>query len=308
MIPCSADDTSDGGVRGTQARRGTDRRDDRVVTRHHRRCSPRRKTLPSPWRCDLCAEHVPWLWVQAFSTQMPPDWPREMSSLPNYLRYLSHVYWKYGRRPPRRYRYLLTTIRSNRCRSLLEIGVYNGIRALEMINASAIHHPRSAIRYIGFDLFEDMSEELLKWSKKPRTEAQIRQLLAPTAVTIELYRGFSRETLPRFLERQAGGGSPIDFVFIDGGHAVETIRTDWENVERLMTNETVVIFDDYYTDPPHAVSGVGCHAIVDALDRRRYDVEVLPLEDPFPNEWGTLRIRMASVKRRGPASGTPSGE
>ena len=41
-----------------------------------------------------------------------------------------------------------------------------------------------------------------------------------------------------------------------------------------------------------------CRRIVNGLDRRRFDVEVLSTENAFEKDWGVLRIKMARVKRR----------
>jgi hypothetical protein len=89
-----------------------------------------------------------------------------------------------------------------------------------------------------------------------------------------------------------------DFIFIDGGHSFETISSDWKYTEELMGPGSVAIFDDYYTEPDEAIAGMGCQETVDAIDRARYHVEVLPIENTFRKEWGALRIRMARVTKR----------
>ena len=59
----------------------------------------------------------------------------------------------------KRYSILLFLILVNRPKSILEIGVYNGVRAREMIEAAKVFN--SNIDYYGFDLFEIMSQNIL---------------------------------------------------------------------------------------------------------------------------------------------------
>lgn len=216
------------------------------------------------------------------------------------MRYLVRVHGKYGRRAPRRYRNLLMEIRRQHCRTILEIGVYRAIRSVEMIETALLAHPPEEIEYFGFDLFEDLSEELCvkEFSKKPSPMVESERLLRATGVRIHLFKGFSQETLPRFVGSQRAHGPEIDLVFIDGGHAIETIASDWDNASKLMSSRTVVLFDDYYVNTDPEVREVGCRRIVDALDRSRFDVRILEPEDAFEKEWGTLRIRLARVSVR----------
>jgi predicted O-methyltransferase YrrM len=206
------------------------------------------------------------------------------------------VFWKYGRKPPRRYKEILNHIARNNVRSIVEIGVYTGIRAMEMITAAKIHHHPSEISYSGFDLFEEMTPELCakEFSKIPLSEAVIHEYLLKTGAKIELRKGYSQETLPLFVSQHA----PVDLVFIDGGHAIETIESDWKNIELIMGPSSVVYFDDYYVNDPKDVVGIGCQTLIDGLDTAKYDVRVGKIEDRFAKPWGTLKIRLASVSLR----------
>ena len=65
-----------------------------------------------------------------------------------------------------------------------------------------------------------------------------------------------------------------------------------------MTHTTQVLFDDYYTNRPSEVEGVGCQGLIDALDRSLYRVKVLATEDHFPKDWGVLKVRMALVSKK----------
>jgi predicted O-methyltransferase YrrM len=205
-------------------------------------------------------------------------------------------YWRRLRKRPRRYADLHRLIHDNRCRRLMEIGTWNGLRATAMIDTAALHHPPGSIEYIGFDLFEDQTEEdvHLESSKRPPAEEVVRRRLEATGARFRLYKGNTRDTLPRHLREL---GEP-DFVFIDGGHSIQTIRSDWDCVARIMGPHTIVVFDDYYENSEAELPGLGCQALVAGLDPARYAVTRLEPVDEFPREWGTLRIRMVAVRRR----------
>jgi hypothetical protein len=79
-----------------------------------------------------------------------------------------------------------------------------------------------------------------------------------------LIKGNTRDTLH-------GEKIAADFVFIDGGHSVETIRGDYNAVK----GSKVVVFDDYYTGIN--TEKFGCNSIVADIPHR-----VLPDKDGIP--------------------------
>lgn len=217
--------------------------------------------------------------------------------VPPRLRY----YLRLVTREPRRYRSLLRVLYRLRPRVVVEIGTHRGKNAWQMIQTANVFHPMRRIEYIGFDLFEDLSAEELKleFSLRPPPLDQVREILESTGASVRLVQGNTQETLPRFV-RDSNRPRQIDFVFVDGGHSVETIASDWASVRELMSPETVVVFDDYYLNDESEVGGVGCQSLIDGLDRSEFDVTVLEPEDRFEHDWGVLRIKMASVCLRGP--------
>jgi predicted O-methyltransferase YrrM len=200
--------------------------------------------------------------------------------------------WIYKRfRAPSRYRHLEATVKALRAKRILEVGVWNGERALDMI--SMAHRFHDQVEYVGFDLFEDLDEETYKYelSKKPPTEAYIRELLTASGATVTLYRGNTLHTLPKATKELP----PVDFIFIDGGHHPETIQNDWNYCKQLMHKGTVVIFDDYWRNREDG----GCKRIIDSIDREAYDVQVLPEVNTFDNpDFGRLEISFARVVKR----------
>ena len=174
----------------------------------------------------------------------------------------------------------------------MEIGTWNGRRALQMIERAKIFHPAEQIEYYGFDLFELMTKEVNKeeLSKKPPTQEEVQKLLASTGAKISLFQGFTQNTLP-----QVVGKFPImDMIFIDGGHSLETIANDWNYSLPLMDKNTVVIFDDYYFDR----DDVGCKQIIETIDPNEYEVRVLPRRDRFLKTYGILSINFVQVQKK----------
>jgi hypothetical protein len=197
---------------------------------------------------------------------------------------------------PKRYRNLFRVIHERQCRCIVEIGTWDGVHAKQMIQTAAIHHPIETIKYLGFDLFEGLTDELLQkeLSKRPPPFDKVQQLLAATGAQIRLFRGNTRVTLPSAVDALREG----DLFFIDGGHSVETIRSDWSAIDRALRRDATVIFDDYYMNDPLEVPGLGCQTIVDALDRTKYDVTLLDPVDEFRKSWGVLKVRFAQVRMR----------
>lgn len=194
----------------------------------------------------------------------------------------------------RRYRYLFQEIRHVQATRIMEIGTWNGNRAVQMITtAQAQAKPDDDIEYYGFDLFEALDEnrfesEISKW---PPNMTEVKSKLQQTNAQIHLYKGNTRESLPANYSLLP----EMDFIFIDGGHSYETILNDWTYVSKLMHEKTTVIFDDYWRNRNDA----GAKPVVDAIDRNKYTVVVLPRIDSFKNkDFGELQISFARVTLR----------
>lgn len=204
---------------------------------------------------------------------------------------VANVYFKLFK-APKRYNNLFTIIRETKSKSILEIGTWNGGRAVEMIQVASESNSVSEILYYGFDLFEGLDEDtyITEISKRPPTKEYVTKLLSKTGAQINLYKGDTMETMPSvvpFLPK-------IDFIFIDGGHSVETVQSDWDAVSKLMHDNTVVIFDDYWRNRKDESAG----PVVDAIDKHEYNVEILPEIDKFDNpDFGRLEISFAKVTK-----------
>jgi predicted O-methyltransferase YrrM len=157
-----------------------------------------------------------------------------------------------------RYDKLLEAVREKQPKAILEVGTWNGGRAREMLNLCP------DAKYYGFDLFEEASTKTdhEEMNVKPHyfMESVLERL---SGFDVQLYRGNTRETLKEFNE-------PVDFVWLDGGHSVETIQSDWDNIKRCLTPDAWVFFDDYYTGPIDTEK-YGCNKIVENLNYELLD-------------------------------------
>lgn len=191
---------------------------------------------------------------------------------------------------PKRYRNLFRTIKRIKPKTLLEIGVWHGDRAEQMIRAMSKHHPLSLIHYYGFDLFEDLTHEQLKteFSKMPLPMKDVQEKLEKTGAHIHLFKGNTHETLPREIKHIPH----IDFIYIDGGHHPDTIAHDWKYALQRMHQNTVVIFDDLWQNRDDA----GCKSVIEKIDRTQYNVAVLKPQDIFDDSnFGKRHINFVQV-------------
>ena len=212
-----------------------------------------------------------------------------------FINILRILYLKLTHKKPKRYNYLFEFIKQNKCKQIMEIGVWNGFHALQMIKAAQEASPFARIKYFGFDLFENFNiTNKLNGTKIPSSLAVIENKLKKTGAEINLYKGYTQDTLWAFPYIYT---DQMDFIFIDGGHSRKTIATDWFNIQELMDDKTIVIFDDYWNR-----IGAGCKTLIDNLDRDKFNVEILPVVDKFKKDWGVLEIRFVKVQRRQNAS------
>jgi predicted O-methyltransferase YrrM len=173
-----------------------------------------------------------------------------------------------------RYVQLLEAVRAKNPRAILEVGTWNGGRAQEMLNLA----PHAT--YYGFDLFEEATHDTDKDEKNVKPHYHMETIADRlTGFDVHLYRGNTRETLATFSET-------VDFVWLDGGHSIETIRSDWENIKRCLAADAWVFFDDYYSGGIDT-SKFGCNSIVADLKH-----DVLPMKD---NVMGGGFVQMVRV-------------
>lgn len=159
-----------------------------------------------------------------------------------------------------RYHQLLRAVRDKRPTCIAEIGTWNGERARQMLNLAP------DAKYYGFDLFEDANKDTdeREMNVKPHYSVDSVYVLLD-GFDVQLHKGDTRETLQRFKPVM-----PVDFVWLDGGHSVETIRSDWELLRPHLAPDAWVYWDDFYTGPIDT-ERFGCNKVLADLGLK-YDV------------------------------------
>ena len=193
----------------------------------------------------------------------------------------------------KRYVNLLFQILKKRPKKILEIGVYNGRRAIQMIEAAKIFNKN--IEYHGFDLFEGLTKKIhkIEASKFPETLDTIKQLLNDHA-KIFLYKGFTNETLKKF----SLNGVNIDFIFIDGGHAVKTIESDFDYSLKIAEKNAYIIFDDFYETGNIDITKFGSNKIFEELKLGKNKPKLLPFSDTYIKDEEKKVIKMFMVQNK----------
>lgn len=158
--------------------------------------------------------------------------------------------------------------------TILEIGTWNGNRALALLQVA----PHA--RYFGFDLFEDATTETDAEEMNVKAHWSLEDVAAKLkGYPAVLTKGNTRYTLPDF-------NHPVDFVWMDGGHSVETIASDFANVRRVATPDAEIYLDDYYTGPIDTEQ-FGCNKLVADLKH-----EVMPMRDPVAGGGWVQMVRV----------------
>lgn len=177
---------------------------------------------------------------------------------------------------PQRYAQLIDLVRQVQPKRIIEIGTWNGERAVEMSRAAP------GVEYIGFDLFELATNEtdVAEKNVKPHHSAKdVTDFLTANGVNVGmLVAGNTRETFPQFLEDHPD--KKADLVYIDGGHSVETVRSDFLNAISALkdSDDGLIVLDDYYENMPEEdLEKWGCNKV---LEEACVTYQVLPIGDP----------------------------
>lgn len=192
---------------------------------------------------------------------------------------------------PQRYRELLDrAAQMPQFERWMEIGVWRGDRAVEIAQL----YPNA--EYVGFDLFESATAETDEREKnvKPHFAGQdVAQRLEDNKIRAMLVGGDTRETLPAFAAEHPE--VKADLIFIDGGHSVDTIQSDFLNAQRMVSERGWIVFDDYYHGEEIDTDKYGCNKIVDSLDPAGWVIEPGEYLDPVQ---GGGEVSIVAVRRR----------
>ena len=168
----------------------------------------------------------------------------------------------YGSHP-----YLNEYIREKNCRKIMEIGIYNGENALNMVEAAVQNFPPQKVEYYGFDFFLNYSSSNIAWK------------LMRTGCKFNLYEGNTVETLPEAVKNLP----EMDLIFIDGGKSFSEATSDWENSKLLMHEGTAVFV--------HNADFSGVRRMIENIPRERYEVTIFH----SPSEGSVAQIRKKPI-------------
>jgi hypothetical protein len=127
--------------------------------------------------------------------------------------------------------FVLRHIKENKCRNILEIGVFNGNFALRIIATASEFIGPQAINYSGVDLFKFNFSNEIKFNEialTPDKKSDVQKILQSTGANINLFEGFSNLILPQLVSVEL-----FDLIIIDGGHSYDTVKSDFLNSNKL---------------------------------------------------------------------------
>jgi hypothetical protein len=182
----------------------------------------------------------------------------------------------------------------------LEVGTFNGVRAANLLDYFLSYGANRTASYIGFDLFEDMTPDMSKaeFSKStlPLSTDEVQRVFANALGKkydgrfkgAQLFKGNTQETLKAWKENSAS--IKPNFIFIDGGHSLETIASDFKNLEHLIATENTFLMDDYYVNR----MDFGCRPLVEQINRegKYVGLPLMPIDHIPKND---LDIQVVTV-------------
>ena len=153
--------------------------------------------------------------------------------------------------------HFLNEIASKKPKNFLEIGVFHGVTARNVCELLHSIHGND-FKYVGLDLFGESAEnanEIIPNTKfnnplkrvyfeyilkqDPYSVVAVTYLLKKFEKNIHLIKGNSNLLLKKM------DMSQIDYVFLDGGHAYETVKNDLHYSKPVLENDGTILCDDY---------------------------------------------------------------
>jgi len=153
--------------------------------------------------------------------------------------------------------HFLNEIALKKPKNFLEIGVFHGVTARNVCELLHSIHGND-FKYVGLDLFGESTEnanEVIPNTKfnnplkriyfeyilrqDPYSVDAVTYLLKKFKENIHLIKGNSNKLLKKM------DMSQIDYVFLDGGHAYETVKNDLLYSKLVLDNNGTILCDDY---------------------------------------------------------------
>ena len=108
---------------------------------------------------------------------------------------------------------------------------------------------------------------------------------------MKLFSGYTFKTLP-IIDKK------VDFIFIDGGHSIKTIYSDWKHCSKLMKKKSILLFDDYYLNNKNIIKNFGCNKIINKISSSIYEKKIHNLTDNFFVNNNLLKIKIVSIFKK----------
>ena len=144
---------------------------------------------------------------------------------------LKYIYLAYLSQPATD-RPIYRSIEKRSIRSILELGLGNGVRAERMIAVVSRHQPDVELQYTGIDLFEDRPAGAPQIALK-----QAYQQLRQQHIKVRLVPGDPFEALSRIANYVSG----IDLVVVAGDQDPQSMARAWMFLPRMIHGETLVL-------------------------------------------------------------------
>ena len=179
--------------------------------------------------------------------------------------------------------HFLNEIASKKPKNFLEIGVFHGVTARNVCELLHSIHGND-FKYVGLDLFGESAEnanEVIPNTKfnnplkkmyfeyilkqDPYSVDAVTYLLKKFSKNIHLIKGNSNLLLKKM------DMSQIDYVFLDGGHAYETVKNDLNYSRAVLENKGTILCDDYNLSYAPGVK----QAIDEFVSINKFSIEIL---------------------------------
>jgi hypothetical protein len=158
-----------------------------------------------------------------------------------------------------RYSQLEILIQDYKPRHIVEIGTWNGKRAMRLATVASKY--QANVHYVGYDLFETATEDDDSRELNVKPHNTLEAVSAKLQAFSELHSGFSFELIPGDT-RYSLKSLVTDFAYIDGGHSTGTIQSD---LDRLRGSRVIVLDDYYIADERGSIpdtSLYGCNRVI----------------------------------------------
>ena len=168
-------------------------------------------------------------------------------------------------------------------KNFLEVGVFQGVTSRNICELLYKVH-RDNFKYTGIDIFEHdekSNKEIIpninfrnhlkqfyyRYIKRenPYSLTSVKSLLKKFEKNVEIIKGDSKKILPII------DITEVDYVFIDGGHSYETVKSDLNNCKIVIENNGIVLCDDYNLSYAPGVK----KAIDEFSTNEEYEVKIL---------------------------------